>query len=129
MTVTRHARTRYACSICVPRLSTTKTNRCCRLSAVIFSIVPSMVSGRAPTVPVEDSQTPLDDPRWAFGKVFLERRQHCDACNSPVYELVQCGECGAEYLSALEVMERMPTGCNHACTIKMRTSSSRNWSL
>ena len=66
----------------------------------------SMVSGRAPTVPVEDAQTPLDDPRWAFGKVFLERRQHCDACNSPVYELVQCGECGAEYLSALEVMEK-----------------------
>jgi DEAD/DEAH box helicase domain-containing protein len=52
------------------------------------------------------SQTPLDDPRWTFGKVFLERRQHCDACSSPVYELVQCGECGAEYLSALEVMEK-----------------------
>ena len=52
------------------------------------------------------SQTPLDDPRWAFGKVFLERRQHCDACSSPVYELVQCGECGAEHLSALEVMEK-----------------------
>ena len=51
-------------------------------------------------------QTPLDDPRWAFGKVFLERRQHCDACRSPVYELVQCGECSAEHLSAVEVTEK-----------------------
>src|SRR5262245_37740751 len=50
-------------------------------------------------------QTALDDPGWAFGKIFLERRQHCDACGSPVYELVQCGECSAEYLSAVEVME------------------------
>ena len=74
-------------------------------------------------------QTPLEDPRWAFGKVFLERRQHCDACGSPVYELVQCGECSAEHLSAMEVMEKGLTGCNHACTTRMRTSSSRNWSL
>jgi DEAD/DEAH box helicase domain-containing protein len=51
-------------------------------------------------------QTPLDDRGWAFGKIFLERRQHCDACDSPVYEFVQCGECGAEHLSAEEVLER-----------------------
>jgi DEAD/DEAH box helicase domain-containing protein len=51
-------------------------------------------------------QTPLDDSRWAFGKVFLERRQHCNACGSPVYELVQCGECSAEHLSAVEVAEK-----------------------
>ena len=50
-------------------------------------------------------QTRLDSPNWAFGKVFLERRQHCDACESPVYELVQCGECGAEHLSCEEVFE------------------------
>ncbi|MGZ8217124.1 DEAD/DEAH box helicase [Methylomagnum sp.] len=50
--------------------------------------------------------TRLDDPRWAFGKVFLERRQHCDVCGSPVFELVQCSECGAEYLSATEITEQ-----------------------
>ena len=48
-------------------------------------------------------QTPLDDPSWSFGQVFLERWQHCKACGSPVYELVQCSDCGAEYLSAVEV--------------------------
>lgn len=50
--------------------------------------------------------TLLDHPAWAFGKVFLERRQNCDACGSPVFELVQCAECGAEHLSAVEIMER-----------------------
>ncbi|MGH8865271.1 MAG: DEAD/DEAH box helicase, partial [Burkholderiales bacterium] len=50
--------------------------------------------------------TRLDHPGWAFGRVFLERRQHCDACGSPVFELLQCGECGAEYLSAVEVFEQ-----------------------
>ena len=50
-------------------------------------------------------QTPLDDRSWSFGKIFLERRQNCDACKSPVYELVQCGECGAEYLSCEEVFK------------------------
>jgi hypothetical protein len=51
-------------------------------------------------------QTALDVPGWAFGKTFLERRQHCDACGSSVYELVQCGECSAEYLAAVEVSEK-----------------------
>ena len=51
-------------------------------------------------------QTPLDKRDWPFGKVFLERRQRCDACESPVYELVQCGECGAEHLSGEEVFEK-----------------------
>ena len=48
-------------------------------------------------------QTSLDDSGWYFGKVFLERRQQCDECGNPVYELVQCGECGAEYLVGEEV--------------------------
>ena len=50
--------------------------------------------------------TSLEAPGWAFGKIFLERRQHCDVCGSPVYELVQCGECSAEHLSAMEVTEQ-----------------------
>jgi len=51
-------------------------------------------------------QTALDVPSWAFGKIFLERWQHCDICGSPVYELVQCGECSAEYLAVVEVAEQ-----------------------
>ena len=51
-------------------------------------------------------QTALDAPGWAFGKIFLERRQHCDDCHSPVYELVQCGECNAEHLTVVEVLEK-----------------------
>lgn len=47
--------------------------------------------------------TRLDDLRWPFGAVFLERREHCRHCESPVFDLVQCGECGTEYLSAEEV--------------------------
>ncbi|MEA2083882.1 MAG: DEAD/DEAH box helicase [Thermodesulfobacteriota bacterium] len=46
--------------------------------------------------------TTLDNPAWPFGKVFLERHIYCDACRFPVFELVQCGECGAEHLSVLE---------------------------
>jgi ATP-dependent helicase YprA (DUF1998 family) len=49
--------------------------------------------------------TRLDDQAWGFGKLFLDRRRHCDACDNPVYELVQCRECGAEYLSA-EIVDR-----------------------
>lgn len=49
--------------------------------------------------------TVLDSKDWAYGKIFLERRTNCDVCNCPTYELVQCGECGAEHLSAQEVIE------------------------
>jgi DEAD/DEAH box helicase domain-containing protein len=45
----------------------------------------------------------LNDERWPFGAVFLERRKHCPYCQMPVFDLVQCGECGAEYLSANEI--------------------------
>ena len=49
--------------------------------------------------------TALDQPGWPFGAVFLERREHCRHCGNPVFELVQCGECGAEYLAAAEKHE------------------------
>lgn len=51
--------------------------------------------------------TRLDDARWPFGAVFLERHEHCPHlhCQSPVFDLMQCGECGAEYLSAVEKYE------------------------
>jgi len=44
----------------------------------------------------------LDEATWPFGKIFLGRYTRCDACGYPVFELVQCGECGAEHLSVLE---------------------------
>ena len=43
-------------------------------------------------------ETPLDNPAWSFGKIFLERRDRCDSCVSTAYELVLCVECGEEYL-------------------------------
>ncbi len=46
--------------------------------------------------------TRLDDSLWPFGAVFYERHEHCPHCQTPVFDLVQCGECGAEYLSAVE---------------------------
>lgn len=47
----------------------------------------------------------LDTDKWPFGKIFLERRTCCDACRFPVFELVQCGECGEEHLSVLELSQ------------------------
>jgi ATP-dependent helicase YprA (DUF1998 family) len=44
--------------------------------------------------------TELDDPAWPFGKVFFSRRDRCDKCDSVVYEIVLCNDCGAEYLAA-----------------------------
>ena len=51
-------------------------------------------------------ETRLDDSDWPFGKIFLERRTICDVCDCPVFEVVQCGECGAEHLSAQEVSQK-----------------------
>jgi DEAD/DEAH box helicase domain-containing protein len=44
----------------------------------------------------------LDGAAWPFGALFFERRQRCPHCATPVFELVQCDECGAEYLAAAE---------------------------
>ena len=45
-------------------------------------------------------RTALDHPEWSFGRIFLERREHCADCGSIVLEMVLCGECGTEYLDA-----------------------------
>jgi DEAD/DEAH box helicase domain-containing protein len=50
--------------------------------------------------------TPLDDPAWPFGKLFMSRRDHCDRCAAMVYEIVLCDQCGAEYLTADLELER-----------------------
>lgn len=49
------------------------------------------------------TNTALDQPPWPFGAIFLERRTHCPHCEMPVFEVVQCRECGAEYLIAEEI--------------------------
>ena len=46
--------------------------------------------------------TQLSQDNWDFGTVFPERRTRCEHCQYPVFELVVCGECGQEYLSAEE---------------------------
>ena len=40
--------------------------------------------------------------RWDFGAIFPQRLTQCASCGYPVFELVTCGECGQEYLSAEE---------------------------
>jgi Lhr-like helicase len=52
------------------------------------------------------SNTPLDHPDWPFGAIFLERREHCCHCQTPVFDVVQCNECGAEYLAATETFKQ-----------------------
>lgn len=61
----------------------------------IWSCVNDKCSGR--------TNTDLDDVEWRFGKVFIHHRDHCDCCQMPVYEILSCSDCGAEYLSAQEV--------------------------
>lgn len=46
--------------------------------------------------------TALDNADWKFGKVFTNRREYCDSCQAPIYELINCTQCGTEYLAAEE---------------------------
>ena len=39
---------------------------------------------------------------WDFGALFPQRRTRCEHCCHPIFELVACGECGQDYLSAEE---------------------------
>jgi ATP-dependent helicase YprA (DUF1998 family) len=47
--------------------------------------------------------TSLDSSMWKFGKLFMHQQAQCDCCGMPVYEVLSCTDCGAEYLSAQEV--------------------------
>ena len=40
---------------------------------------------------------------WAFGGLYPQRHIQCENCGYPVFELVVCGECGQDYLSAEEI--------------------------
>ena len=48
--------------------------------------------------------TALDHPEWPFGRVYLERRERCQHCGSPVYEWILCASCGEGFLAAQEDM-------------------------
>lgn len=43
-------------------------------------------------------------PSWGFGALSTTRRTRCSHCDSPAFELVACGECGAHYLAAEETL-------------------------
>lgn len=49
--------------------------------------------------------TPLDNPSWPFGMVYIERRLTCGTCHSIVCDIVLCDECGAEYAAAEAVTD------------------------
>ncbi len=44
---------------------------------------------------------------WDFGAIFPVRRTRCEHCDYPIFELVVCGECGQEHLSAEEKFSGM----------------------
>jgi DEAD/DEAH box helicase domain-containing protein len=48
---------------------------------------------------------PLSSSDWPFGRIYFERREHCE-CGAKVFQMVLCGGCGAEYLLAREVGSR-----------------------
>lgn len=50
--------------------------------------------------------TVLDDPEWAYGKLFFERREKCDSCGSLVLAVVLCNECGQDLLAGSMVVDQ-----------------------
>ncbi|MXX73992.1 MAG: DEAD/DEAH box helicase [Holophagales bacterium] len=44
----------------------------------------------------------LADETWPFGAVFLERRTHCKHCDSAVFEIASCRDCGVPALTCEE---------------------------
>lgn len=50
--------------------------------------------------------TLLDDPEWAYGKLFFERRERCNSCKSLVLAVVLCNECGQELLAGSMVVDQ-----------------------
>ncbi|MGC8530213.1 MAG: DEAD/DEAH box helicase [Leptospirillia bacterium] len=49
----------------------------------------------------EKTGSPLDDPAWSFGMVYIGRRTEC-LCGSPAYEVIFCRECRDVFLIAQE---------------------------
>lgn len=51
--------------------------------------------------------TELADPSWPWGAVEVLERDRCPHCNTPLFELAACSECGAPHLLA----EQSSDGC------------------
>jgi DEAD/DEAH box helicase domain-containing protein len=71
-----------------------------RLRAHLFHRVQSSIWVCANSECHGTAGTPLDCDEWEYGKLFLQRRLHCDVCESVVLELVLCNECGAHGVAA-----------------------------
>ena len=54
--------------------------------------------------------TPLAEFEWPFGKLTFGRRTRCDECDSLVFPLVLCAECGKEYLAGRENLQDRTLG-------------------
>lgn len=55
--------------------------------------------------------TPLEDDRWKYGKVYVDQRPKCE-CGAPVYELSFCNDCNTAHLMATEQGERIIQNIN-----------------
>lgn len=47
-------------------------------------------------------KTSLNDETWPFGPIYFSHRQKCKVCDSLVFEIVTCTDCGEVYLGAHE---------------------------
>lgn len=47
---------------------------------------------------------------WPYGSILFERNQHCTHCDSLVYEVVSCRECGEPWLNAFQHGHRLLPG-------------------
>ncbi len=63
-----------------------------RAQSGLWACVNPSCGGRDPSI----------DESWDFGALFPERHTRCEHCDYPVFELIVCGECGQDHLSAEE---------------------------
>ena len=80
----------------------TSPSRCCHCAAIsscatqggVWACCNPKCSGRR--------GTDLDVNDWPFGAVYFEHRQTCGHCNSLVFAILTCNNCGEVYLGACE---------------------------
>jgi hypothetical protein len=68
-----------------------------------------------------------DSGDWAFGKIFLDRREFCDTGGSPVLEVRICQACGTETLVAEEA--DTPTGTGRRLRAPMPEAADDDFAL
>ena len=74
-----------------------------RTLAGLFACVNPGCGGRSSALRGQD--TPAPTATWSFGSVFLDARENCEHCQYPVFEVLQCNDCGLELLVAAETSE------------------------